>query len=80
MRQLATPTTVVQTKATPTESDLAEATPANAEEALVAPVATPSNASKQIQWRTEKKAMDDGISTYAEGTSDSSGEGLFDQL
>lgn len=72
---VATPTSVIRAKATPTESDLAEATPANAEEEL----ATPSNASKQIRWRTEKKAMDDGISTYAEGTSDSSGEDLFDQ-
>ena len=58
---VATPTTVVRTKATPTESDLAEATLANAEEAL----ATPFNASRQIQCRTEKKAVDNGWLLYS---------------
>lgn len=76
---VATPTTVVQTKATPAESNLAEATPANAEEEKAEPEATPSNASRQIRWQAATDRAMDGISTYAEGTSDSSGEDLFDQ-
>ena len=76
---VATPTTVAQTKATPTESNFAEATPANAEEEQAEPAATPSNASRQIRWQATTDRAMDGISTYAEGTSDSSGEDLFDQ-
>lgn len=76
---VATPTTVAQTKATPTESNLAEATPANAEEEQAEPAATPSNASRQIKWQATTDRAMDGISTYAEGTSDSNGEDLFDQ-
>ena len=76
---VATPTTVARTKATPTESDLAEATPANAEEEKAEPAATPSNASRQIRWQATTGRAMDGFGTYAEATSDSSGEDLFDQ-